>query len=149
MGKKVQAFIGIVLAVGGFLLLVGGIINMTDPNNPNILQDVVTLPFPLGFLVGGIALYRSSQKNQQKERRVSLERGIISLARQQGGLVTPTEVVLHLGVSIEEAQALLDGLCHRGLAQILVNPEGTLMYRIEGLLSPAEKATATNPENLS
>ncbi|MCX7950266.1 MAG: hypothetical protein N2509_09175 [Treponemataceae bacterium] len=126
----------------------GGIINMTDPNNPNIVQDVVTMPFPLGFLVGGIALYRRSQKNQQKERRVSLERGIISLARQQGGLITPTEVVLHLGVSIEEAQALLDGLCHRGLAQIQVSAEGTLVYRIEGLLSPAERARVTRSEKL-
>ncbi|HOJ98451.1 MAG TPA: hypothetical protein PLW34_02670 [Termitinemataceae bacterium] len=148
MGKKIQAFTGIVLAVGGFLLLLGGIINMTDPNNPNIMQDVVTLPFPFGLLVGGIALYRASQRGQKKERNVNLERGIIFLAQQQGGLITPTEVVLHLGVSIEEAQALLDGLCRRGLAQIQVSAEGTLVYRIEGLLSPAEKARVTRSENL-
>ncbi|MCX7654906.1 MAG: hypothetical protein N2Z76_00060 [Treponemataceae bacterium] len=149
MGKSIQAFIGIVIAVGGFLLLLGGVVTIVDPQNPNIWEDVVMLPLPLGLLFGGIMLYKGAQKKQRKKQLATLERQIILLAKQQGGVLTPTEVVLHVGVSVEEARTLLDGLCHRGLAQIEVSAEGTLAYRIEGLLSPAERATVTTPENQS
>lgn len=67
---------------------------------------------------------------------------LLALARKQGGHLTALEVMSLTGMELARAERLLDGLCREGLAEHRVAEDGTLVYRVKGLLGAAEKERA-------
>ncbi len=63
-------------------------------------------------------------------RPESVERVILRLARQKGGVVTPGEVALEGDVAIEEAKSHLDRLVSKGYAELEARPSGAISYII-------------------
>jgi hypothetical protein len=70
-----------------------------------------------------------------------VERIILRLAKQNKGVLTPSEVALEAGVSLETAKKDLDALVTRGFAELRVRKSGTLVYTLPELMdsdSPLE-----------
>jgi len=57
-----------------------------------------------------------------------VERVILRLARQKGGLVTPGEVALEGNVPIEEAKSHMDRLVSKGYDELEPRPNGAIRY---------------------
>jgi predicted transcriptional regulator len=71
----------------------------------------------------------------------TVERVILKLAKQNRGIITPTEVALEARVSIEDAKKALEALVSKGFAEIRVRTSGSLVYTLPELMdsdSPLE-----------
>ena len=64
-----------------------------------------------------------------------MEQRILLAAKSLGGLVSPTELSLRTGLSIDEAKGQLEGLVERGHAQLQIRKNGSLAYTFPDLLS--------------
>lgn len=60
--------------------------------------------------------------------KISVERSILTLAKENKGVVTPTELALSANISIDDAKKNLDELVSKGVAEIRVRNTGTLVY---------------------
>ena len=71
----------------------------------------------------------------------SVERIILKLAKQNKGILTPTEVSLGANISIDDAKKNLDELVSKGIAEIRVRKTGTIVYTLPEMMdsdSPLE-----------
>ena len=73
---------------------------------------------------------------------ISLEAQILKLAAAHDGKVTPAEVALACGVSLDAASAALDGLVARGHADLHVTSDGEAVHVLKGIVTRAEKAAS-------
>ncbi|MDR2134557.1 MAG: TM2 domain-containing protein [Treponema sp.] len=64
----------------------------------------------------------------------SVERVILRLARENRGILTPSEVALAANVPIEEARTTLDALVSKGFAELRVRKTGSLVYTIPDMM---------------
>ncbi len=60
----------------------------------------------------------------------SVEQIILQSAKQNNGVVTPTDVALAAGVPLEEARRVLEQLSDKGFAEVRVKKSGLLVYVI-------------------
>jgi hypothetical protein len=67
---------------------------------------------------------------------------LLDLARKHGGHLTALEVMTLTGMELARAESALDDLCRAGLAEHRVADDGTMVYRVKGLLGAAEKERA-------
>ena len=68
----------------------------------------------------------------------SVERVILRLAKENRGVLTPSEVALAADISIENAKRDLDALVSKGFAELRVRKSGTLVYTIPDLMDRDE-----------
>jgi predicted transcriptional regulator len=71
----------------------------------------------------------------------SVERTILHLAKQNKGILTPSELALEANMSMEDAKKALDTLVTKGFAELRVRKTGTLVYTLPELMdsdSPLE-----------
>jgi TM2 domain-containing membrane protein YozV/predicted transcriptional regulator len=71
----------------------------------------------------------------------TVERVILRTAKQNGGILTASEVALAANISIDEAKKVLDTLVNKGFAELRVRKSGTLVYTLPELMdsdSPLE-----------
>jgi predicted transcriptional regulator len=66
--------------------------------------------------------------------RETAERVILKLAKENKGVLTPSEVALAANISIDEAKKDLDILVSKGFAEIRVRSTGTLVYTIPEMM---------------
>jgi TM2 domain-containing membrane protein YozV/predicted transcriptional regulator len=69
------------------------------------------------------------------------ERIILRLAKENKGILTPSELALSANLSIDESKKALDALVSKGFAEIRVRKSGTLVYTIPEMMdsdSPLE-----------
>jgi predicted transcriptional regulator len=64
----------------------------------------------------------------------SVERVILRLAKENRGILTPSEVALAANVPIEEARRTLDTLVSKGFAELRVRKTGSLVYTIPDMM---------------
>jgi TM2 domain-containing membrane protein YozV/predicted transcriptional regulator len=75
------------------------------------------------------------------EHKETVERVILRVAKQNKGIVIPSEVALEANTSLEEAKKALDILVTKGFAEIRVRQSGTIVYTLPELMdrdSPLE-----------
>ncbi len=68
------------------------------------------------------------QKAQVVERKDSLEKTVLQIAKDRGGVVTPALVVLHSDLHLAEAEKVLGDLAARGYAEMRLKENGTIDY---------------------
>jgi TM2 domain-containing membrane protein YozV/predicted transcriptional regulator len=76
------------------------------------------------------------------KEKETVERIILRLAKQNRGVLTPSEVALEANVSMDEAKKDLDALVSKGFAEIRVRKTGTIVYTLPELMdsdSPLEE----------
>lgn len=57
-----------------------------------------------------------------------LERRILKAAQKGGGAVTPAQVALEAGCTLDEAKAQLDGMSKKGHCELRISQNGALIY---------------------
>jgi len=68
------------------------------------------------------------QKAQVVQRRDSLEKTVLQIAKDRRGVVTPALVVLHSDLQLAEAEKVLGDLAARGYAEMRLKDNGTIDY---------------------
>ena len=74
-----------------------------------------------------------------------IERTVLAEAKSGGGRLTVTELAANTDLSLAEAEAILEKLCHTGIAQMRFTDDHQPVYAFPGLMSTAEKAQAKDP----
>jgi Fic family protein len=75
------------------------------------------------------------------KEKESVERVILTIAKENKGILTASEVALASHISMDEAKKNLDALVSKGFAEIRVRKSGTLVYTLPELMdtdSPLE-----------
>jgi hypothetical protein len=90
----------------------------------------------------GAGRLRESRRDQL--RRQTLEAEVLRLAGGHSGRLALVDVVTEMALSSEDAQAALDGLVSREIADIAVTDSGTLVYTFRDVERAAEKSRARN-----
>lgn len=74
------------------------------------------------------------QKAQVVERKDSLEKTVLQIAKERRGVVTPALVVLHSDLQLAEAEKVLGDLSARGYAEMRIKDNGTIDYVFHDLV---------------
>ena len=89
--------------------------------------------------VSGLIAARSSEpaarRIGERERAIERERAVLGLARERGGRLTPALVALDCSMSVEEAEAVLDGMAKKGHASMRVRDDGRIEYEFSEFMS--------------
>ena len=104
----------------------------------------VLLPGVTGFVLLSRHLRAGGRLKTRRDalRQQTLEAEILRLAGQRGGRLALVEVVTEFAVPTEAAQAALDALVHREIADIAVTDSGVLVYTFHDVERLPEKAKA-------
>ena len=116
------------------------------------IYDFLTLPGQVreanirnalvGQVRGGASWrYADAAQVRKVREKENTERVILRLAKQNQGILTPTEVALEANISIEEAKKNLETLVSKGFAEIRVRKSGTIVYTLPEMMdgdSPLE-----------
>jgi TM2 domain-containing membrane protein YozV/predicted transcriptional regulator len=78
--------------------------------------------------------YVNDGEAQVVREKETVERTILKLAKENKGIVTPSEVALAANVSIDEARRDLDALVSKGVAELRVRKSGVLVYTLPELM---------------
>jgi hypothetical protein len=89
----------------------------------------------LSGMIASRARAPAAKRLGDKERAAERERAILRAARDRGGCLTPTLVALDCDMSVEEAEATLDGLAKRGHATMRVRDDGRIEYEFSEFLA--------------
>lgn len=77
----------------------------------------------------------AARKLGERERALERERAVLALAREKGGRLTPALVALDCSMSVEEAEAVLEGMAKKGHASMLVRDDGRIEYEFSEFMS--------------
>jgi hypothetical protein len=116
------------------------------------IYDFLTLPGQVReanikqALLAGAGVHPSWRTVNDGDARIlhgkeTVERTVLRLAKQNKGIITPSELALEANISMEEAKKTLDTLVTRGFAELRVRKSGTLVYTLPELMdsdSPLE-----------
>jgi hypothetical protein len=104
----------------------------------------VLLPGVTGLTLVSRHLRGGTRRQTQRDalRQQTLEAEVLRLAGQRGGRLALVEVVTEFAVPAEAAQAALDALVHREIADIAVTDSGVLIYTFHDVQRLADKAQA-------
>jgi hypothetical protein len=75
-------------------------------------------------------------------RQQTIEAEVLRLAGERGGRLALVEIVTELAIPSEAAQAALEGLVERELADIAVTDSGVLVYTFHDVERLSEKSRA-------
>ena len=108
------------------------------------LALTVALPGIAGVALLTRRLRQGSRLDASREalRRQTLESEILRLAGAHDGRLTLVEIVSEMAVPAEEAQAALDALTEREVADIAITDGGTLVYTFRDLERRVDKGAA-------
>ena len=76
--------------------------------------------------------FKTSMRDEIKKD--SLERVILKTAKDNQGIVTPSEVAIESGMSIDQAKNALENLVTKGHADIRVSKSGSMVYFFQEFL---------------
>jgi hypothetical protein len=88
---------------------------------------IVSLAVGLGFVKGGGALHKSGTK----EERGTREQAIVALAANRGGILMAEQAAPALGVSVDEASAVLEAMAREqpDKCTLDIDDQGRIYYR--------------------
>lgn len=127
--------LGMVGAIYDFLTLPG---QVREANIRNALYNQIHGGRPRH---GPSWRYADDAQVRPFREKESAERVILRLAKQNKGILTPTEVALEANISIEEAKKALEALVSKGFAELRVRQTGAIVYTLPEMMdsdSPLE-----------
>lgn len=140
--------------VGGGLLVLLALVMLLGFTRSSVEMSAFAraMAFGLTVLLPGIAgltlisrqLRSGSSLAARRDtlRQQTLEAEVLRLAAQHGGRLTLVEVVTDMAVPTEAAQAAIDALVHREIADIAVTDAGVLVYTFRDVEKLGDKAKA-------
>jgi hypothetical protein len=127
----------LMMRVAGAMLAIFGVLGFAGSFDVNAQgkRQLQLLPIFLLMLAAAAFLWIRANRQSSRNRRVTLDRKLLSLGQESGAL-TVAQVVAGLQLTSEEATAALTQLTRDGLAQFDVDAEGAPIYRVSKLPPP-------------
>jgi hypothetical protein len=72
------------------------------------------------------------------------EHAILTLAKRNKGVVTPSEAALEAHISLSDAQKKLDEMCRAGHAQMRVRKSGSVVYTFPEFMDTSSESELEN-----
>ena len=128
---------------GILYLITGGLFGI------GTIYDALTLPSQVrearlraGYreAIGPIHVPVSHEPVAARPKARSVEQTILHSAKANGGVITPSEVALEAGVSLDEAKDVLEKLADKGFAEVRVKKSGLIVYVIPDLADEYTKS---------
>jgi hypothetical protein len=138
---------------GGLLILLAafmavGFLNATTPHSAgaNVFALLITVALPgvAGMTLIGRRLRSGRRLDVRRDqlRQQTLESEVLRLAAQRGGRLTLVEIMTDMAIDTIAAQAALDALVEREVADIAVTDSGILVYTFRDVERLGEKSGA-------
>lgn len=77
---------------------------------------------------------------RKAEKKESVEKSILKVARKNKGIVTPGEIALESDVSMDQAKELLEKLVSKGYAEMKIKQTGVIVYCFPEFLEESVKS---------
>ena len=81
---------------------------------------------------------RYISESRSAREKVSVEHAILTIAKENKGILSVSDVALGADISIDEAKKCLDLLVSKGFAELRVRRSGSLVYAIPDMLDKDE-----------
>ncbi|RMH70189.1 MAG: hypothetical protein D6675_10325 [Gemmatimonadetes bacterium] len=135
-----QGCLGTVAVISGILggsFTVSGLYHLLFAAGVNYTQTLLLLVFgglvPLGLCATIWYIIHQNRQKFKLEYAHWLENSLLKCALRREGRITATEAAVELDIQTQTAEAALDEMLHKGIADILVAETGTKVYKIRGL----------------
>ena len=99
------------------------------------------------LLQAGISTASAAQTAESQESTLtpptdppSMEQRILTLAKDEGGVITPSKIAMETGCTLAEAKAELDELVNQGHFEVRPRGDGQLVYTVPDFLSDEKRA---------
>ncbi len=123
--------IGLAIGIFGWIIIIGSLISL----NEGEVEGGIAMHLSLALLVGvvpvgiGCLLVWLPFKNRGRRRKEALERKLLGLAAEAGGILTPSHVARETELTLSEAKATLDELVLGGYCVSDLRDDGQVVYR--------------------
>ncbi|MDH7569009.1 MAG: hypothetical protein QHJ73_05425 [Armatimonadota bacterium] len=118
---------GVLLVVFGGGLTGGALLDLGKQGS--VLGELVLLlSFGVAPLVAGVGLITATWRADRRRRQEEIEREVLRLAQEWGGVVSPLRVAAETDLSFDEAKRYLDRLADQGHVTLEPSDAG-LVYR--------------------
>jgi hypothetical protein len=124
---------GCLVFLGGLIVVIAAT-SIVSPSHLDLPGFIFYGLVGFGFSVSGIFWLRYITALEQTRRTMFAEKAVLRLAARNDGTATIAHITLHTPLSSDEAEAALERLCTRGVAQPELQEDGSVHYRFRGLL---------------
>ena len=130
------------------LFMTIGFLNSTTPHpvGANVFAFLITVVLPgaagATLIARRLRSGRRLDVNREQLRQQTLESEVLRLAGQRGGRLTLVEIMTDMAIDTASAQAALDALVMREVADVAVSDSGVLVYTFRDIEHLGEKSSA-------
>lgn len=120
----------VLISIFGLIMIAGTLINIFDKRGGNSLASNISFILLLGIvpLVFGVWLFRRTQTGASRRAIEARERIVLDLASHHSGVLTVPQVAEQSGMTLEEAEKILDRLNLKGFNEMAVSESGAMVY---------------------
>ncbi len=130
-GERLLLAGALLIGLFGVVILAGiliGTLEGTSEYSPstNLLLSFLFGVFPLA---GGLFLFWRVRRAAARRKGEAKEAAVLRVARERQGIVTAVDVAADCGMSLEQAEEILQRLHLRSFSEMDVSDSGTVVYR--------------------
>lgn len=129
--ERLTLAVAVLLGLFGFVMLAGVLIGVLEGSSRYSPLTNLLLSFLFGVLPLALSwiLYRRVRRGVARRKAEAAEAAVLKAARERQGTLTAVDVAADCGMSLEQAQEILDRLHLGGFCEIDVTDAGTVVYR--------------------
>ncbi len=131
VGERLALGIAVLIGVFGFVMITGVLIGALEGTSKYSASTNLMMTAMLGILplAVGVFLFWGVRRGVARRKREETEGAVLKAARARQGVVSAVDVASDCGMSLDQAQEILDRLHLRGFNEMDVSDSGTVVYR--------------------
>lgn len=133
MSEKLLLAAAVLLVLFGLLIMLGTTVNIFDRASKDSVPGDVA-----GFILAGILpvvlgcwLFRRTQMGASRRAFEARELTVLRLASRHDGVLTVPQVAAEAGMTLEQAQDVLDRLYRKSFTEIALADSGEMLHRFQ------------------
>ena len=134
-GNILKMITGIVMGGFGLLMILGTVVSNKFSLEADLLFFILLGIAPT---LGGLWFCYSSVKDRGKLKGDKAEKEILKLAERAGGVLSVAQVTTYTSLTSSEAEAMLNRMQEKGLAEIKISDRGIMFYEFAGMQTPKQ-----------
>jgi hypothetical protein len=129
--EKLLIGVAILVALFGLFMILGATINIFDRKSKDSVPGDVALLIFVGVLplLVGVWLFLHTRNGVSRRALEAREQAVLHLAGQHHGAVTVPQVAEESGMTLEQANEVLERLYHKHFAEMTLADSGEMVYR--------------------
>ncbi len=130
-GERLALAVAVLVGLFGFVMIAGVLIQTLEGTSKYSARTDLVLAFLLGILplAAGVYLFWRVRRAVVRRQWEETEGAVLKVARARQGAVSAVDVAADCGMSLEQAEEILDRLQRRGFSEMDVLDSGVVVYR--------------------